>query len=281
MPKPARAIWRGAISFGLVHIPVTLLPATRESGIDFDWLDKRSMDPVGYKRVNKRTGKEVTRENIVRGVARPNGDYVVLSDKEIAAAYPRSTRTIDIEAFVPLADIPLIYYDRPYYVAPASKGEKVYALLREALRDSGRAGLSRIVIQTKQHLAVLVPWDNALLLNLLRWSADIRRYEGPPLPKAGARAAGLNPRELKMAEQLVAGLSEPFKPQQFTDRFRAKVNTLVARKAKAGKTHAVEPAEQPPEESGGAQIIDLTELLKKSLRGGKPRAAKTGRSRAA
>ena len=129
----ARAIWKGAISFGLVHIPVALVSATSSQGVDFDWLDKRSMDPVGYKRVNKVTGKEVTKEHIVKGVEYEKGRYVVLSEEEIRAAHPESTQTIDIFAFVDSPQIPLQNIDTPYYLAPDRRGEKVYALLREAL----------------------------------------------------------------------------------------------------------------------------------------------------
>ncbi|MGH8797922.1 MAG: Ku protein, partial [Caldimonas sp.] len=174
MASSSRALWNGAISFGLVHIPISLHPATTTSGLDFDWLDKRSMDPVGYKRINKRTGKEIDKDDIVKGIAYESGKYVVLSDDEIAAAFPRSTQTVEIDAFVSADEIPFVYLERPYYLAPGAKGEKVYALLREAMLKSGRIGLARVVIQTKQHLAALVASGPALVLNLLRWGDDIR-----------------------------------------------------------------------------------------------------------
>jgi DNA end-binding protein Ku len=260
--RSKRALWKGAISFGLVHIPVSLHPASGDSGIDFDWLDKRSMDPVGYKRINKRTGREITRENIVRGVAHGDGKYVILSDEEIAEVYPRSTQMVEIESFVPAADIPFLYYDRPYYLAPTGKGAKVYALLREALKKSGRAGLARVVIQTKQHFAALLPHGPVLVLNLLRWDADLRSHEGLGVPDEG-KSAGVAARELKMAMELVDSMKGEFEPEVFTDRFREQVMELVARRAKAGKTQEViEPAEEAPK---GADIIDLAELLKRSL----------------
>jgi DNA end-binding protein Ku len=169
MATGSRVLWKGAISFGLVHIPVSLHTAATEQGIDFDWLDKRSMDPVGYKRINKKTGKEVTKDNIVKGIAYEEGQYVILSPEEIAEAYPRTTQTIEIERFVDATDIPFVYLDRPYYLAPINKGQKVYALLRETLIKTGKIGLAKVVIQTKQHLAALVPSGRALVLNLLRW----------------------------------------------------------------------------------------------------------------
>ncbi len=281
MASAIRALWKGAISFGLVHIPVSLHPASGESGIDFDWLDKRSMDPVGYKRVNKRTGREITRENIVKGVAQGDGQYVVLSDKELVAAYPRSTQMIEIESFVPVADIPFLYFDRPYYLTPTGKGDKVYALLRESLKNSDKAGISRVVIQTRQHLAAVLPVGPVLVLNLLRWSSDLRDHGKLGIPKDGVKAAGIGAAELRMAEQLVDSMSGPFQPSRYTDRFKTQVMGLVAKKAKAGKVHeVVEPQEEAP--GGGADIIDLTELLKRSLKGGKGnKSSASGRSRAA
>ncbi|MCR6478597.1 Ku protein [Variovorax sp. ZS18.2.2] len=276
-PAP-RVLWKGAISFGLVHIPVALYSATTDHGIDFDWLDKRSMDPVGYKRINKKTGREIARENIVKGVEYEDGEYVVLSDKEIAAAYPKTTQTIEIETFVPANGIPFVYLERPYYVAPINKGAKVYALLRETLQRSERVGVARVVIQTKQHLAVLVPVGPGLVLNLLRWGADIRPWKDLPLPSEDAKKAGLTERELKMAKQLVEDMSGDWEPMEFKDEFKDEILRLVDRKVKAGQTETVtqpEPEEGQSTEGKGAKIIDLTELLQRSLRnkGGKTKAA--------
>jgi DNA end-binding protein Ku len=277
-PAP-RVLWKGAISFGLVHIPVALYSATTDHGIDFDWLDKRTMDPVGYKRINKKTGREIAREQIVKGIEYEDGEYVVLSDKEIAAAYPKTTQTIEIETFVPANGIPFVYLERPYYVAPINRGAKVYALLRETLQRSERVGVARVVIQTKQHLAVLVPVGPGLVLNLLRWGADIRSWKDLPLPSEDAKKAGLSERELKMAKQLVEDMSAEWDPTEFKDEFKDEILRLVDRKVKAGQTETVtqpEPEEGQSTESKGAKIIDLTELLQRSLRnkgGGKAKAA--------
>lgn len=168
-PTSTRTMWKGAISFGLVHIPVGLYSATASTGIDFDWLDKRSMQPVGYKRINKVTGKEIASSDIVKGIEYEDGRYVVLSPEEIATAFPKVTQTIEIEAFLDADEIPFVYLERPYYTAPLKRGEKVYALLREALRKTNKVGVAKVVIQTKQHLAVLIPCGRALILNLLRW----------------------------------------------------------------------------------------------------------------
>ena len=265
----SRVLWKGAISFGLVHIPVGLHSATSEQGLDFDWLDKRSMDPVGYKRINKKTGKEITRENIVKGIAYEEGQYVVLTEKEIADAYPKTTQTIEIEAFVNAGDIPFVYLERPYYVAPINKGAKVYALLRETLLKTGKVGVARVVIQTKQHLAALIPSGRGMVLNLLRWGDEIRPWTNLELPPEGLKAAGIRDAELKMAEQLVEDMSAKWNPESYKDEFRDAIMKLVDQRVKAGKTETVTPLEHLEEGDAGqnsAQIIDLTELLKRSLK---------------
>jgi len=266
MATGSRTLWKGAITFGLVHIPVGLHTASTASGIDFDWLDKRSMDPVGYKRINKKTGKEITKEHIVKGIAYEEGQYVVLTDEEIAAAYPKTTQTIEIETFVANTDIPFVYLERPYYIAPINKGQKVYALLRDTLLKAQRVGIARVVIQTKQHLAVLVPSGPGLVLNLLRWGADIRSWEGLNLPPEGSKAAGLSDKELAMARQLVDDMSSPWEPAAFRDSFKDEIMALVEKKVKAGKTETVSQPERAETGPGSAQIIDLTELLQRSLR---------------
>ena len=263
-----RVLWKGAISFGLVHIPVALYPASRDSGIDFDWLDRRTMDPVGYRRINKKTGEDIAREDIVKGIEYEAGRYVVLSDDEIRAAYPRTTQTIEIESFVPAGAIPSVFLERPYYVAPLEQGAKVYALLREALRRTGRIGVARLVIQTKQHLAALLPVGSGLLIDLLRWDADIRPWSDLPLPPEDAKEAGVTERELAMAEQLVESMGGDWQPQQFRDSFRDEIMRLVERKIAAGATEA--PNAPLEEASPDAGVLDLTDLLQRSLRPGRP-----------
>lgn len=269
-PTSTRTLWKGAISFGLVHIPIGLYSATADSGIDFDWLDRRTLDPVGYKRVNKKTGQEIAKEDIVKGVAWSDGHYVVLSPEEIAQAYPRSTQTIEIESFVDADEVPFMYLERPYYTAPINKGQKVYALLREALRATGKVGIAKVVIQTRQHLAVLIPCGPALVLNLLRWGGEIRAWEDLQLPPADAATAGVKEAELQMARQLIEGMSAHWSADAFRDSFKQQILDLVEAKAQAGETAAVSRAEANP--PAGADVIDLTELLRRSLRGAVPPA---------
>lgn len=276
MATGSRTLWKGAITFGLVHIPVGLHTASTEQGVDFDWLDKRSMDPVGYKRINKKTGKEIDKDNIVKGVEYEDGKYVVISPDEIEAVYPRTTQTIEIQSFIDANEIPFVYLERPYYVAPIKKGQKVYALLREVLIKTGKVGLAKVVIATKQHLAVLVPSGTALVLNLLRWGDEVKTLEGLDLPAAGVKGANVTPAEMKMAEQLVKDMSGSWQPDEFKNEFKQAIMKIIDRKVKAGDTETVlQPEEEAP--SGGAEILDLTELLARSLKGGRG-SAKGGAS---
>jgi DNA end-binding protein Ku len=270
-----RAIWKGAISFGLVHVPVALYPASGETGIDFDWLDKKTMDPVGYKRVNKRTGKEIQKENIVKGVKQGDNEYVVLSDEEIKKAYPKTMQTIEIETFVQAAEISFPFLDRPYFLEPVGKGEKVYALLREAMLDAGVIGIARVVMHTKEHLAALIPTGPALMLNTLRWAADLRPIEDLNLPAPGKKSANLKESELKMAKQLITDMTEPWKPAQYEDRFADAVMTLVKQRVEAGKTETVQPLEADEGTAAPSNVVDLAELLSRSLGQRKGAAAKT------
>lgn len=263
-----RSLWKGAISFGLVHIPIALHTATTEQGLNFDWLDKRSMDPVGYKRINKKTGEDMDKENIVKGIAYEDGEYVILSPEEIEAAYPKTTQTIEIEAFVPVGDIELIYLERPYYISPINKGTKVYALLREILQKNQKAAIARVVIQTKQHLAALIPSGPMLVLYLLRWGDEIRSYQELALPPEGTKAAGLTDKEIKMGELLVADMSAEWDPEAYQDSFKQRILDLVAQKVKAGQTESVTPVEPQESATPSATIYDLTELLQRSLNKG-------------
>lgn len=268
-----RVLWKGAISFGLVHIPVALHSAVQSQSIDFDWLDRRSMEPVGYKRINKVTGEEIDREDIVKGIAYGDGEYVVMEPDEIAAAYPKTTQTVEIEAFVSLDDVPFVYLERPYYVSPINKGGKVYALLREVLAESRLAGLAKVVIQTKQHLALLFACGPVLILNLLRWGDEVRDWSALNLPDEDRESTGLSDKELDMARQLVTDMSIKWEPERFTDSFREQIMQLMQEKIDAGETAQVTQPESEEPESGTARIYDLTEMLQRSLKGRKTGAS--------
>lgn len=274
----ARAIWKGAISFGLVHIPVSLVSATSSGGIDFDWLDERTMDPVGYKRINKVTGKEVASEHIVKGVEFEKDRYVIISEDEIKAALPEATRTIDIFSFIDSAAIPLLNIYKPYFLSPDSRGEKVYALLRETLIDTGKVALAHVVVRTKQSLAALMPLESALVLIMLRWPSEVRAVSHLDL-KADVTDAKLTKKELDMAKRLVEDMDAEWEPDEYRNTFEDEIMALVEEKANAGEIQAVD-TEEEDEERQTADVVDLTELLKRSLGGGKTaKGGKKSRSR--
>lgn len=271
-PSSTRTLWKGAISFGLVHIPVTLHSAVAESRMKFNLLDKQTMAPVGNRQVNKATGEAMEKEEIVKGFEVEKDQYVVLTPDEIKAALPRSTQTIDIEAFVDIGEVSSVFFHKPYYVSPAGKGGlKPFALLRETLQRTGKAGIARVVISTRQHLAALVPQGHGLVLNLLRWEEEVRDTAGLPWP---AEDVKVSTAELKMAEQLVDAMAGPWQPDLFHDEFRDKLMELVERKAREGGLRAVQPLPgEDVEDAPGAEVIDLTELLRRSLRGNSPAPA--------
>ncbi|MBM3103747.1 Ku protein [Pseudomonas sp. P66] len=273
----ARAIWKGAISFGLVHIPVSLSTAISSDRVDFDWLDERSMDPVGYKRVNKVTGKEISREHIVKGVEYEKGRYVVISEDEIRKARPEATQTIDIFSFVDSAEIPLQQFDTPYYLSPDRRGGKVYALLRETLQSTGKVALAKVVLHTQQHLALLRPLEDALVMITLRWPQEVRSLDSLELD-ASVRDSSLDKRELQMAKRLVEDMSGTWSPDEYRNDFKETIMALVEEKANQGKIATVAPLEGEGEQKS-ADIIDLTELLKRSLGGRKAPAKKAPASK--
>jgi DNA end-binding protein Ku len=277
-PVP-RSIWKGAISFGLVHVPVALYPATSESEVNFDWLDKRSMDPVGYQRINKRTGRKIDKDDVVRGVEVGEGEYVVLSDEEIAAAYPKTLQTIEIDCFVKADEVPFVHLERPYYLEPSGRGsEKVYALLREAMVAQGVIGIARVVLRLKEHLAAVVPAGPALMMSTLRWAEEIRPWDELSLPSEKGGQASPKPAELQMASKLVKDMTDHWRPERYEDTFSETIKALLKKRRDAGETAQVEPQEEAPDHS--ANVVDLTELLKASLgrRGGQGKG--TARKRA-
>ncbi|MCD6061639.1 MAG: repair protein [Moraxellaceae bacterium] len=262
-----RSLWKGAVSFGLIHIPVELYPAEKSDRIDFDMLDKRDFAPVGYKRVNKETGREVGWDDIVKGYEYEAGQYVVVSDEELREANPEAARSIQLLAFVPAAEIPVEYFEQPYVLAPARGGDNVYALLRETLKRSGRIGIAQVVIRTRQSLAALVPEGRRITLMTLRWPHELRAFDESALPAENLDGLDISEREIDMALALVETMSEPWRPQQYKDRFFDDVMALINRKIAAQDTHALyTPAKAKPLPKA-PKVEDLMALLRQSLAG--------------
>lgn len=270
-----RAIWKGSLAFGLVHIPVQLVSAEVSNDLSFHLLDKRDLGPVGYERINKSSGKKVAWSDIVRGYEHTKGEYVVLSDRELAAANVEATHTVDILSFVDGATIDRMFFDKPYYLVPDKQGKKAYELLRETLEKSGRVGIGKIVIRTRQRLAAIVPRERSLAIVLLRYAHEVKTEKDLELPSLDKKSTAPSSRELALAEKLVEGMVEEWDPTQYEDEYRDDVIALVKRKVKAGQVNTVEEADLPKlEPNKGAKVVDLLSLLQRSVgkKGGKQAA---------
>ncbi len=263
MPRP---IWKGSLRFGLVNIPAGLYPAESPDDLNLDLLDRRGLAPVGYKKYNKKTGRELKEADIVKAYPMAKKKYVFLTEGDLKRANPEASQTVDIFGFVDRDAIEPIYYDRPYYVAPDGHGAKAYALLREALERSGRMALARVVIRTRQYLAAVYPLDRVLVVNLLRFQHELRDAGDLDLPAAGVSKPGITAKELEMAERLIADMDETWQPESYKDEYRDDLLALVRRKARAGTRGAEAAAEEeaaPPRKS--AEVVDLMALLQRSV----------------
>ena len=257
----ARSIWKGSISFGLVNIPVGLYAAETRNDISFKMLDKKTMSPIHYKRVAEEGGKEVPWEQTIRGYEFEAGKYVVLSDADLKGAAPEATQTIDIVDFVDLAEISPLYFDKPYYLAPDKKGAKAYALLRETLRRTGKVGISKVVIRTREYLAAVVARGEVLTLELMRYAHELRDPDDLEVPRG---KQGVTDREIDMAERLVEGMVAAWDPGKYKDTYRADVMKMIEKRVEAGELEgSSEPA--PKAEKPKSNVVDLMALLKQSL----------------
>jgi DNA end-binding protein Ku len=264
----ARALWKGSISFGLVNIPVGLYSAEqRDDGLSFAQLDKRSMSPIGYRRYNKSTGEEVPWEEIVRGYEYESGRYVVLSEEDFQRANPKASRTVEILDFVDSSEIEPLYFDKPYYLAPPAGGpaSKGYALLRETLRRTGKVGIARVVIRTREYLAAVIARGPMLVLEVLRYPYEIRSAEDLEVPGEDLAELGVSEKELKMAEMLVDQMVESWEPSKYKDRYRDDLLARIQEKIAAGETEAAAGEAVEEEAEAGAGVVDIMSLLKRSV----------------
>lgn len=274
----ARAFWKGAISFGLVYVPVELYSATHSATIDLDYLDRRDFAPVGYQRYNKKTGKLVEWKDIVRGYQYKKGQYVALSDEDFRRANTKASQTIEITSFTEASNITPAYYETPYYVTPQEGGEKVYSLLREALKRSGKVAIANVVVRTRQHLAVVHPEANLLMLNTLRFADEIRTPEQMGVAPPSSKSAGLAARELSLAEKLIEGMTESWDPGRYHDTYREDLMARIKEKVRNQETHTLtEPAKA--EKPKKAEVIDLMAVLRQSLEKGNRTAPAKGSAR--
>jgi len=233
--------------------------------LDFTLLDRRDDSPIGFQKISKRTGKPVPADRIVRGFEYRDGRYVVLSDADLRRASPERTQRIDVLSFVRAVEIPPIYFDRPYYLEPARGGERGYALFREALRRSGRVAVATVVVKTRQHLAAIVVQDRVLVLDLLRYAAELRDPSRLRVPGPGLK--GISEREIKMAERLIDEMTEPWKPERYRDEYRDELMAFIKKRGRAGKLATSTETEKEPARRPRADVIDIADLLQKSLAG--------------
>ena len=254
----ARAIWKGSISFGLVNIPIALYPATRREELKFRLLRKSDLSPVNYKRVAEKDGKEVPWDQIVKGYEYEKGKYVVLKDEDFDRVDLEATQTVDIQDFVDQEEIDPMFFYKPYYLEPQKGGDKAYALLRDALKHSGKVGIAKVVIKTRQHLAGVKPEDGALILELMHFADELADIEKLHLPKK----AEVGKRELNMAKSLIDSMSSKWDPAKYKDDYREALMEVIEEKVEAG---GKEIEEKPKKAFKPTKVIDLVSVLQKSL----------------
>ncbi|HET7653668.1 MAG TPA: Ku protein [Acidimicrobiales bacterium] len=253
-----RAIWSGSISFGLVNVPVKLFTAVQPKDVRFNQLEAGTNARIKQKRVSAQTGEEVSYDNIVKGYEIAPDRYVVITPEELEALDPKATHSIDIEDFVDLDQIDPIFFERPYYLVPESGGTKAYALLRDAMRDSGKVGIARLVLRTKQYLAAIRPLGDALVLETLLYGDEVVDQDALELPAEGE--VEVSDRELKIARQLIESLTDDFDPDKYRDEYRERVLELIERKAEGQEVVLQEAAAEET-----AEVVDLMAALEASL----------------
>ena len=281
----ARPIWTGTLSFGLLNVPVSLMPAERSIDLHFRMLDSRSRTPIRYERVNAETGEEVPWKDVVKAFEYKKGSYVVLRPEDIKSASPEGREAVEVETFVDASAIGPEYFERPYYLVPGKKAEKGYVLLRETLRRTGKVGIARVVIRTREYLSAVMPKDDSLMLVLLRYPQELVDAGEYPLPEGKPASYRVSAREMAMAQQLIESMSEGWDPSRFRDEFRERLRKVIEKRLKS-KGMVVTPEEEPAAAGNAAtNVVDFMSLLSKSLASkrrtpAKQRAAPAGRARA-
>lgn len=273
MPRP---IWNGSLSFGLLNIPIQLMSGERRTDISFRMLDARNKAPIRYERVNAETGEEVPWKDIVKAFEYDKGSYVVIEESDLAAAASDNREMIELDAFVDRDAIAPNYLEKPYVLVPGKKAEKGYVLLREVLKKSKRVGIGRVVIRTREYLAMVTPQEDALLLILLRFPQELVDPADYAIPEGSAAKWKITPRELEMANSLVASMSSEWKPIEYKDEFRERLSAVIKKriKTKGAVRKLAAPADAHPE-GAATNVVDFMALLKQSLdKRGKAASAK-------
>lgn len=261
LPKSKRALWDGNISFGLINIPVTLHSAEKKSDLSFHLLDKKNHARIHYERVNEITGKKVAWQNIVKGYEYEKGNYVIIEEEQLAKLLPQNGHAIDIENFIPAKELDVLYYERPYYLAPTKFGNKGYVLLRETLAKTQKIAIGRVMIRTRQYLAAIIPQANALILDLLRYPEEVVSMASLSIPEQDIKSYKISGKEMDMAEKLVKNMTTHWNPKKYPNQNRDILMTWIEKKVKGKKI--VSP-KRPKAAQGN--VVDFMELLKKSMK---------------
>jgi DNA end-binding protein Ku len=271
----ARALWSGSISFGLLNIPVQLMSGEKRTDLRFHLMDTRNKARVRYERINAETGEEVPWHDIVKAFEYKKGDYVVLEASDLKAAAPQSSESVDIESFIPADAVPVEYFERPYYLVPPKKAAKSYVLLRETLKQLKRVGLARVVIRTREYLALVMPRDDALMLMVVRYPQELVPADEYSFP-GSLSDYKLGKRELDMARQLVESMGGEWQPKEYRDEFRAKLSKVIEERMRHKGSRIEKPEQKRAQTSD--KVVDLMAVLKRSL---DERGSRRGPARAA
>lgn len=261
----ARPIWSGTLTFGLLNIPVSLMAGERRTDISFRMLDSRNNRPIRYERVNSETGEEVAWKDIVKAFEYDKGSYVVLEPGDIKSAAPESHDAIEVEAFVDVKEIGPQYFEKPYVLVPAKKAEKGYVLLREALERTGRIGIARVVIRTRESLCAVMPQGDALMLMMMRYPQELVDIGDYRLPEGESRDYRITDKELEFSEQLIQTMTGEWTPDDYRDEFRERLQDVISRRMK--EDGVVSAADQEPEvhDHASTNVVDFMELLQQSI----------------
>ncbi|MEA9827463.1 non-homologous end joining protein Ku [Xanthomonas campestris] len=261
----ARPIWTGTLSFGLLNVPVSLMSGERKVDLHFRMLDSRDKKPIRFERVNADTGDEVPWKEIVKAFEYDKGSYVIVEEQDIRSAAPESHETVEVETFVDAADIDPRYFEKPYILVPGKKAEKGYVLLRETLRDTGKVGIAKVVIRTREYLAAVMPQGDALILLLLRYQQEVVDPEDFKLPSGAVSEYRITAKEQEMAKQLIESMSGKWQPEDYHDEFRGKLEQILRKRiqAKGGTTQVDD--EPAAHEDATTNVVDFMSLLQKSL----------------
>lgn len=260
-----RPIWKGHISFGLVSIPVILFSAEKRSDLHFHMLDSRNHARVHYERVNDETGAEVPWNEIVKAFEFDEGNYVILKDEDFKRAAPKAIKSIDIEDFVNGQEIDYRYFEKPYYIVPDKYGEKGYVLLREAMKKVNHVGIAKVVIRSKQYLAAVMVQNDALVLNLLRFSQELRHVSEFEFPQASIKKYNIKDKELNMAVQLINNMVNKWEPEKYHDEYREALMQWIEEKATTETSKEIKKTKAKSKKISSAKVVDFMELLQQSI----------------